>query len=1279
VQAGEILPGGLVIEKLVGQGGMGSVYRARDAATGLPVAVKVLHGDSPELRMRFEREATVLAGLEHPNIVRYVGYGYGSRGEPWLAMEWLDGEDLAARAARGALALDEIVALARDVAAALSAAHARGVVHRDIKPANVFLDTSRRARVLDFGVARVAAASVLTRSGFMVGTAGYMAPEQIRAVRDIGPPADVFALGCVLYELLAGRPAFRADHPMALLSKVVFEPVPRVASLAEGVPPELDALVDAMLAKEPAARPADGAAVLRALSGIVASVQAPTTGRAIGHAERIVTAIVLLSFGGRGDDPESVATAPTATPEAGHAAWSEVLRAIALFRAEAVPIADVGAFISLRGSGAATDLAARGARCALAAVAATGGAAALAVGLSLDTDPGRASLPHDRAAAVLDATPAGRVAVDAVAERLLVGFDLEPTDSGALIVGERAHTDGRLLLGRRTRFVGRERDTDALAALFDECVSEPVARAVIVMGDPGIGKTRLLRELQHRLREARPDAAIWFGCADALSAGSPFSLLGEALRGVLGIAKGDDASVARARIRARVGAGDAACLGEIAGVADDHELLAARADPVVFGDRMRRAFLDFVRAEVARGPVALFLDDAHWGDAPTLAYVDAALRECRDEALFVVALGRPEMSAVFPRLWSERGVQEVRLDTLGRRSAERFVREALPDADADLVQRVVARAGGNPFFLEELVRAVAAGQVDGFPETVVATVHARLMTLDAESRRALRAASVFGERFWATGVAAVLGADEPTVRARLADLERREWIVRRASSRFPSDPDEYAFRHALVREAAHEGLAQADVRVAHGTAAAWLEAAGETDHAVLAEHFERGDDAAQASAHWLRSAKDALEGDDQAATLRACDRGDALRPTPECAGELALCRARAQHLRADHAAAAAAAVVAMDASHAGSARWCRALEVLAISGHGARPRPRVLESVGVLLSATPDDAGATTLARCLSGVAVALFYAGLHEEAGGLVARLRDLVARVDEDHVRAILHRTEAVAAAATGAALDHRLELALRARATFVAVGDHRGAATMTTALVMDFLEVGDYARARRTAEEAIDECRAMGLDMLRVVQEHNLGKILARLGDVAAGREIEARALAFLEARGASPRYVGAAYIYLAEIDLLGGHLDLALASAQRAVELSRDAAPDLTQALGVLACVLLARGDVAAALEASSHAATLLAELGGTEEGEAQVRLAHVEALLASGQADEARAAAKTARDHILGRAATIDDLDLRASFLGNIPEHRRTFEIAAALGLAPPAPLVRWDA
>ncbi|HEX8789759.1 MAG TPA: serine/threonine-protein kinase, partial [Polyangiaceae bacterium] len=285
------------LQKLAGAGGMGRVYRARDQATGGDVAVKVLPGDGDVAR--FAREAEVLASLDHAGIVRHVAHGVTPEGWQYLAMEWLDGEDLSRRLDRGGtLRVEETLLLATGVADALSAAHARRIVHRDLKPGNLFLVGGRleAVKLLDFGIARMLSGGELTVSGAVIGTPQYMAPEQVRGA-PVDARADVYGLGAVMFRCLVGRPPFGGAHQVAVLAKIVLESPPRLRDLCPDAPADLEALLERMLSKEPDLRPADALALREEL----AAIGAPRSGRplqmraAVTGRERRVASVVLCA------------------------------------------------------------------------------------------------------------------------------------------------------------------------------------------------------------------------------------------------------------------------------------------------------------------------------------------------------------------------------------------------------------------------------------------------------------------------------------------------------------------------------------------------------------------------------------------------------------------------------------------------------------------------------------------------------------------------------------------------------------------------------------------------------------------------------------------------------------------------------------------------------------------------------------------------------------------------------------------------------------------------
>jgi eukaryotic-like serine/threonine-protein kinase len=244
------------LEELLGRGAMGEVWRAADQLLGRPVAVKLMRVEEATGSARFRLEAQTAGRLNHLHVVSV--YDFGSHADQsYLVMELVDGWTLAQeRSLRGALAPQEAAAIAAQVAAGLAAAHRQGVIHRDIKPANVMLSTESTVKITDFGIARFAdeAASTLTATGKILGTADYLAPERALG-RPALPASDVYSLGCVLYELLTSRPPFRGATSLAVVQQHVDAAPPPPAQLRPDIPPPLSEYVLRLLAKDPAHRP----------------------------------------------------------------------------------------------------------------------------------------------------------------------------------------------------------------------------------------------------------------------------------------------------------------------------------------------------------------------------------------------------------------------------------------------------------------------------------------------------------------------------------------------------------------------------------------------------------------------------------------------------------------------------------------------------------------------------------------------------------------------------------------------------------------------------------------------------------------------------------------------------------------------------------------------------------------------------------------------------------------------------------------------------------------
>jgi eukaryotic-like serine/threonine-protein kinase len=234
--------------------------------------------------------------------------------------------------------------------------------------------------------------------------------------------------------------------------------------------------------------------------------------------------------------------------------------------------------------------------------------------------------------------------------------------------------------------------------------------------------------------------------------------------------------------------------------------------------------------------VLIVLEDLHWGDLSTIKLMYATLGALGDQPLMVLALARNNVTELFPQLWADRCVQEIRLRRLSRRASAQLVRQALGDAVAeDAVKALVEHSDRHASYLQELIRAAAAGNFDRTPPAVLAMVQARLEKLDPAARRVLRAASIFGTTFWRGGVEELIGGGDTA--AWLAVLVDQGVIELKNEARF-TDEVEYKFQHALIQEAAYETLTSDDHIAGHWLVAQWLEKQGE-DPQIVAAHFER--------------------------------------------------------------------------------------------------------------------------------------------------------------------------------------------------------------------------------------------------------------------------------------------------------------------------------------------------------------------------------------------------------------------------------------------------------
>jgi eukaryotic-like serine/threonine-protein kinase len=337
VDVGSVIADTYTIEALLGRGGMGAVFLAsHKRLAGKHVAIKILHTEieDADIVARFKREAEIAAKLNHPNIVGVIDYNVAPDGMPYLVLDYLEGETLAQRIARGPMALDQVLSIVRQVGSALAAAHRAGIVHRDLKPQNIFLVPTvvdgrevEIAKVLDFGISKIRGSqTVQTQESTLLGTPQYMAPEQALGQHaNIDERTDVFALGAIVYEMLCGQPAFAGASIPEVVFKVVYEQPPALASQAPSVPAAVVSAVMRAMAKPAEDRFAGVAGFVEAVTGQPLTLARgqplapPPVAESPSAARHVATGEALAQTMGRGDH-DGPSTHPLVASVAPHTA-----------------------------------------------------------------------------------------------------------------------------------------------------------------------------------------------------------------------------------------------------------------------------------------------------------------------------------------------------------------------------------------------------------------------------------------------------------------------------------------------------------------------------------------------------------------------------------------------------------------------------------------------------------------------------------------------------------------------------------------------------------------------------------------------------------------------------------------------------------------------------------------------------------------------------------------------------------------------------------------------
>jgi predicted ATPase len=800
-----------------------------------------------------------------------------------------------------------------------------------------------------------------------------------------------------------------------------------------------------------------------------------------------------------------------------------------------------------------------------------------------------------------------------------------------------------------------------LSATLDECVNEGVARVVAVRGESGLGKSRLLNEFVRRARD-HGSVRIFRGRVDALQDGAPFALMADVIRNLSGIGRKDELDRARAQLEARVALHVpvtqrdrvAAFLGEVASIPyAEHELLtAAKRDAVLMGDQIRSAVEDFFDAECRASPCLMVLEDAHWADLPSLRLIHALLRHLNEHPLMIALGGRPDMQRRFDELWHSMGADLIALAPLTRKASETLVSSIVGERlDPSAVASLVDKSGGNPLFIEELARAAVLGSA-GLAESILGAVQARLDELDDDARRVLRAAAIFGSRFSASAVEALVESDDAIVVDRcLAELERGEVVARSRSAL--GDDRQYVFAHDLLCDGAYAMLTDDDRRRGHAMAGAWLEHGGERNAEILAVHYQRGGAMAKALPWLMRAAQQALDGND---FERAIERADDALGASGDRIEIDVVKAQALRNLDRYSESMACARRALSQARRGTSPWFRAATELALSCAHAdayEELERLCDEVRAA-EASKDAVADKVGALCIS--AWMLQQSGRIERAYELVDLADEFTAAHGISDPLSLGHLAGVRAVRAyNGGDIAGYLRESERAQFLYDAAGQKRHSCGQALNVTVGFMGVGCHERAVEVATRILAEVRRLGLKTKECFALTLISHAQLELGDLDAAEQSARQAWEGATERQ-HQRHLGLSKMLLGRIATERSEFDAAIDHLRTALEHFESSPSYRVHTLGAMAQALLRRGDAEAALDLAEQAQTLADACGVGGASGGHIALVRAESFIALGRTEEAAAIVKQAAIAVMRRAERFNDDWLRARFLEGISAH-----------------------
>ncbi|MDQ3088924.1 MAG: protein kinase [Acidobacteriota bacterium] len=1271
------------IGSLIGKGGMGVVFQAQDTTLHRPVALKILPAemvDNQDRMRRFVGEARAASALNHPNILTIyeIGEAQPETDEEqsaavihYIAMEFIDGKTLNRLIHADKTDFNTLLNYLAQAADGLFKAHTAGIVHRDLKPDNIMVTRDGFAKILDFGLAKLIETPTdetdtrelsqpLSMPGMILGTLGYMSPEQAQA-KSVDQRSDIFSFGCILYEAVTGRKPFASDSVINSLYQIINDEPAPIASLNHSAPAELQSIIRRCLMKNPNERfqsIKDVAYELRSLSrysnetdateiisisgdailldtksaqNMSASLsQTPSEQRrqaTILSADISALTLALETF-----DPEEI-------NEMMNDLWTQFDKAIengggkvdqrlgdnfvALWGADTTREDDperavhtaldlqntIGEFIkhikldkSLTHPlkiGISTGTIFFSTNSESGVFTKTGAAVNVANRLEQNAPFGSIFISHDTYRHI-------RGVFEVAEVELQVGLNSNAETPKVYAVKNAKPRAFRLgtrgIEGIETRMIGRESELEQLLDALHIVFEDGEMQAVTIVGEAGLGKSRLLYEFREQVALLPETVRVFNGRATEAMRGLPYSLVRDVFAFRFLIQDSDSLGVAREKLVN--GILDLASSGEF-GTGEEAEMKAYFIGQLIGLDFSAsvhiRGILDDARqirdrafyyatqffATVMREmPMALYLDDLHWADDESLDFFDHLAKTLTDAPLLMLCFTRPTLFERRPH-WGEGAENHTRLilNPLSKRNSRSLVEDILRNVEkvpSSLRNLVVENAEGNPFYVEELIKMLIDRRVietdaekwrvdesrlgkTEVPPTLTGVLQARLDQLTIWERDVLQRASVIGREFW-DGAVEYLGA-EGDVRTALESARRKDLIYRHETSAF-AGVNEYIFKHILLREVVYETVLLKTRRELHKKAAMWLiENGGESVGkyaATIAEHFEQAKETAQAANWFGRAGHQAREAFAPEAAvgfyrqaLNLSKDGEAQATSVhwyEGLGEVLRVQARFSEAVEAYKTMQTTAKNLKD----------KLAEAKAWNGLGFAQREQgdnrtslksAQKAEKLAREAGDSEIAKTELARSLYRQAWAFYRLGdmtksvaLGEDALLLTAELGETGRR---EQARSLNLLGSAYNILGRFEQADNCYEKALT---LFRQLGDKRGVGGILNNLGENADSRGDTETAVRRYQEALAIARENGERVLQIVYQSNLGGLRLKLGDFAAAENDLRQSI---EMAGNVGHFTTSeTYRFLAEVLLGQNKTAEALQTAQKALALAQE---------------------------------------------------------------------------------------------------------------------------